>query len=30
MKASFEGKEIQFKAKIIGDELILSTMRILK
>lgn len=30
MKASFEGKEIQFKAKIIGDELILYTMRILK
>lgn len=30
MKASFEGREIQFKAKIIGDELILYTMRILK
>lgn len=30
MKASFEGREIQFKAKILGDELILYTMRILK
>lgn len=30
MKASFEGKEIQFKAKIIGKELILYTMRVYK
>lgn len=30
MKVSFEGREIQFKAKIIGTELILHTMRIIK
>lgn len=30
MRATFEGKEIQFKAKIIGEELILYTMRVYK
>ena len=30
MKTFFEGKEIQFKAKMIGDELILYTMRVYK
>lgn len=30
MKATFEGRDIQFKAKIMGNELILYTMRVLK